>query len=59
MKVGDLVKAKINHNLLGIIVEAYDSPKKLWLVRWMENGIFFEDIGLAHEDYFEVINEGR
>ena len=58
MKVGDLVRSKMNNGILGIIKEAYDSPKGLWVIYWMEGGAFHSG-SLAHENNIEVINENR
>ena len=55
MKVGDLVKSSMNSGIIGIIVEAYDSPKGLWRIAWMDGGAFHQG-SLAHENNFEVIN---
>ena len=55
MKIGDLVKSSMNNGILGIIVEAYDSPKGLWLIAWMDGGAFHQG-SLAHENNFEVIS---
>ena len=55
MRIGDLVKSSMNNGILGIIVEAYDSPKGLWLIAWMDGGAFHQG-SLAHENNFEVIS---
>ena len=55
MKIGDLVKSSMNNGILGIIVEAYDSPKGLWLIAWLDGRTFHQG-ALAHENNFEVIS---
>jgi hypothetical protein len=55
MKVGDLIRSKMNNGLLGIIKEAYDSPKGLWIIYWIDGGAFHQGT-LAHENNFEVIS---
>ena len=58
MKVGDLVRSTMNNGLLGIVVEAYDTPKGLWKICWADGGAFHHG-SLAHENNLEVINESR
>jgi hypothetical protein len=58
MKIGDLVKSSMNSGIIGIIVEAYGSPKGLWVIAWLDGGAFHQG-SLAHENNLEVINESR
>ena len=64
MKVGDLVRSTIldhwstDRGILGIVVEAYDTPKGLWKICWSDGGAFHHG-SLAHENNLEVINENR
>jgi len=56
MKVGDLVKTKMvrHDNIFGIIIEAYDTPKRVWRVAWMDGGAWCSG-DLCHENNMEVI----
>ena len=59
MKVGDLVRATLaTATVLGIIVEAYDTPKGVWRVAWVDGGTWCSG-SLCHENNMEVINESR
>ena len=54
MKVGDLVITNPQTGShIGIVAEPYDSPKKLWMVFWISEGIK----SLCHENVIEVISE--
>ena len=56
MKVGDLIKAdEYLGGYIGVIVRPYDTPKKLWIVFWILEGVE----SLCHENNVEVINESR
>ena len=58
MQVGDLVRSKMNNGILGIIIEAYDSPKGLWTVYWLDGGPFHTG-SCAHKNNIEVVNASR
>ena len=58
MKIGDLVRSKMNNGILGIIKEVYDSYNGLWIIHWMDGGTFHSG-SLAHENNIEVVNESR
>ena len=59
MQVGDLVRVKgCFPVVLGIIVEPYDTPKRVWRVAWVDGGAWCSG-SLCHENNMEVINESR
>ena len=64
MKVGDLVRYRTTITKdwgfdkdwsLGIITEGYDSPKKIWIVYWLEE----KSSHPCSEKSLEVLNESR
>ena len=62
MKDGDLVRSTIlddwqeeDAGIIGIIFEAYDTPKGLWYVRWMLSANTVPPSTLCHEATMEVI----
>ena len=63
MKVGDLVRSTIldhwqeaDAGILGVIVGAYDTPKGIWMVHWID-GSHVTNGTLCHENNMEVVNE--
>ena len=58
MKVGDLVKSRLAPELIGIVVEPYDTPKQRWMVCWTgDDGVSRPTV--CPESHMEVINESR
>ena len=60
MKVGTLIKhVNAPNGCIGIVVEGYDIPKKLWRVHWFTKSGVHEGEGdvslLVHERYMKAI----
>ena len=61
MKVGDLVRTTMKSIpkgtiVLGIVIEAYDTPKGIWRIHWMDGGAWCSG-SLCHENNMEKINK--